>query len=199
MQISINAEGIVLSTVGSPARDQGSRRRGHEGRRIRRALALHNRRAKCYPYEPKRGGMMSATLTIDDVIKLTGLSRNTIQVYASQQKLGTKVGNKRLFTPAEAKKLGGSAKAAKGTGKGPAKKTPIAKAKKPARKKSPSTPAKPKKAKAKQAVAPVQKKTEQANDVQRVQKRSFFSFLGFGAKAQPRNAKLTKMTDLIKK
>jgi hypothetical protein len=44
-------------------------------------------------------------LTIEQLSKLTKLSVPTLRVYVSRQKLGTKVGNKRMFTQADVQKL----------------------------------------------------------------------------------------------
>ena len=44
-------------------------------------------------------------LTIEQLSKLTTLSVPTLRVYVSRQKLGTKVGNKRMFTQADVQKL----------------------------------------------------------------------------------------------
>ena len=65
-------------------------------------------------------------LTIQQVAKLTKLSVPTLYTYASRQKLGKKVGNKRVFSQADVQKL------LKGSKKSPPKK----KAKPPAKKRS---------------------------------------------------------------
>jgi DNA-binding transcriptional MerR regulator len=44
-------------------------------------------------------------LTIEQVSKQTKLSVATLRVYVSRQKLGTKVGNRRVFTELDVKKL----------------------------------------------------------------------------------------------
>ena len=47
-------------------------------------------------------------LTIQAVAKMTGLSESTVRQYAWERKLGKQEGRQRVFTLAEAKKLGGS-------------------------------------------------------------------------------------------
>lgn len=49
-------------------------------------------------------------LTIEQVSKLTKLSVPTLYTYASRQKLGKKVGNKRVFSQADVQKLRKSAR-----------------------------------------------------------------------------------------
>ena len=44
-------------------------------------------------------------LSIEQVSKLTKLSIPTLRVYVSRQKLGTKVGTKRLFSQSDVQKL----------------------------------------------------------------------------------------------
>lgn len=63
-------------------------------------------------------------LTIEQASKLTKLSIPTLRVYASRQKLGKKVGNKRVFSQADVQKvLKGSKKSlAKKKAKSPLKK-----------------------------------------------------------------------------
>lgn len=129
---------------------------------------------------------MKPTLTIDDVAKATGLTRNTIQVYASQKKLGTKIGARRLFSQADVKKLAGGAK--------PAAKKAAPKAKKAAVKRAaPSKVSKAKKA-AGHVAAP--RKAEPQPVLQQAPKKSFFSFLGFGRKAK--TGKSVRIADLVK-
>ena len=65
-------------------------------------------------------------LTIEQVSKLTKLSIPTLHVYTSRQRLGTKVGNKRVFSQTDVQKI------LKGSTKAPAKK----KAKLPTKKRS---------------------------------------------------------------
>jgi len=57
-------------------------------------------------------------LTIEQVSKLTKLSVPTLYTYASRQKLGRKIGNKRLFSQADVQKILKSSK------KSPTKKKP---------------------------------------------------------------------------
>ena len=82
-------------------------------------------------------------LTIEQVSKLTKLSVPTLRVYVSRQKLGTKVGNRRLFSQAEVQELLKSSKKSSGKGKGAAR-SPARTAKK---KPQPRTAAKPRTAK----------------------------------------------------
>jgi hypothetical protein len=56
-------------------------------------------------------------LTIEQLSKLTKLSIPTLRVYVSRQKLGTKVGSKRVFSQSDVQKL------LKATKKSPVKKT----------------------------------------------------------------------------
>ena len=58
---------------------------------------------------------MPLKLTIQAVAKMTGLSESTVRQYAWERKLGKREGRTKVFTLAEAKKLGGlkSASAAK--------------------------------------------------------------------------------------
>ena len=44
-------------------------------------------------------------LTIEQLSKLTKLSIPTLRVYVSRQKLGTKIGNKRVFSQSDVQKL----------------------------------------------------------------------------------------------
>lgn len=59
-------------------------------------------------------------LTIEQVAKLTKLSVPTLRVYASRQKLGTKVGNRRVFSQAEVQELLKSSKKSGAKSKGAA-------------------------------------------------------------------------------
>ena len=78
--------------------------------------------------------------------------------------------------------------------------TPVAKAKKPPKKRPPLlAPAKPKKAKSKSTVSVAAKKPAAAAQTPAAPRKSFFSFLGFGNSSRAHTGKLTKMTDLIKK
>jgi excisionase family DNA binding protein len=135
--------------------------------------------------------MMKPTLTIDEVAKITGLTRNTIQVYSSRKKLGTKVGAQRLFTQADVKQLVGSA-SEKGRKK-PAKtaKTAAKPKKKAAKKGATPRTAPARKSAARPAAAPRKAEPQAAAPAP---KRSFFSFLGFGKKP----AKAVKISDLVK-
>jgi hypothetical protein len=45
-------------------------------------------------------------LTVTDVARLTGLSISTVRQYSWRMQVGTKVGNKKFFTNAEAKRIG---------------------------------------------------------------------------------------------
>jgi hypothetical protein len=45
-------------------------------------------------------------LTVSDVARITGLSISTVRQYSWRMRIGTKVGNKKFFTNAEAKRLG---------------------------------------------------------------------------------------------
>jgi hypothetical protein len=64
-------------------------------------------------------------LTIDQVSKLTKLSVPTLYVYASRQKLGKKVGTRKVFSQADVQKLlkGAKKTSPKKTTKAPSKKT----------------------------------------------------------------------------
>jgi hypothetical protein len=144
--------------------------------------------------------MMKPTLTIDEVAKITGLTRNTIQVYSSRKKLGTKVGAQRMFSQDDVKKLVGSAS---GKGKKKPAKTPVAaaavKPKKTSAKKAQNAPAPARAARAKKAAATpaaAPRKTE-AQHATQAPRRSFFSFLGFGKKPA-KAGKAVKISDLVK-
>jgi hypothetical protein len=50
---------------------------------------------------------MPLKLTIQSVAKMTGLSESTVRQYAWERKLGKRGGRTKVFTLAEAKKLGG--------------------------------------------------------------------------------------------
>jgi DNA-binding transcriptional MerR regulator len=64
-------------------------------------------------------------LTIEEVSKLTKLSVSTLRVYTSRQKLGKKVGTRKVFSQADVQKLLKSSKKSpsKNKTKAPAKKT----------------------------------------------------------------------------
>jgi DNA-binding transcriptional MerR regulator len=64
-------------------------------------------------------------LTIEQVSKITKLSISTLRVYTSRQKLGKKVGNRKVFSQADVQKLLKSSKKSpsKSKSKAPAKKT----------------------------------------------------------------------------
>ncbi len=72
-------------------------------------------------------------LTVQDVARLTGLSISTVRQYSWRMHVGTKVGNKKFFTNAEAKKIS--------TGDLP-KLTKKIKSRKPAKKAKPRKPSK---------------------------------------------------------
>ncbi len=107
-------------------------------------------------------------LTIEQVAKVTKLSVPTLRVYVSRLKLGTKAGNKRVFSQEDVKKLLKGASSGKMT-KGAAPKKPAAKKaapKKAARAAAPKAKAaktpevKAQPAKAKETKAPAQPKSE---------------------------------------
>jgi hypothetical protein len=83
-------------------------------------LLVDSKGLKCYTCDSKwekeilSGGKMN--LTIEQVSKLTKLSVSTLYSYASRQKLGRKIGKKRLFSQADVQKL------LKGSKKSPSKK-----------------------------------------------------------------------------
>ena len=60
-------------------------------------------------------------LTIEQVSKLTKLSVATLRVYVSRQKLGTKVGNRKVFSQSDVQKLLKNSKGSTGKGKGKGK------------------------------------------------------------------------------
>ena len=64
-------------------------------------------------------------LTIEQLSKLTKLSIPTLRVYVSRQKLGTKIGNKRVYSQSDVQKL---LKASKKSPAGKEMKTPAKKA-----------------------------------------------------------------------
>ena len=72
-------------------------------------------------------------LTIEQVSKLTKLSVATLRVYVSRKKLGTKVGNKRVFSQLDVQKLLKSSKQTDGKNKGKPKPNVAKAARKPAR------------------------------------------------------------------
>jgi len=99
-----------------------------------------------------------------------------------------------------ADKKTGTKKTVDGKKKAVKQTSPVAKAKKPAKKRPPLlAPAKPKKAKSKSAVSGAAKKPAAAAQTPAAPRKSFFSFLGFGNSSRAHAGKMTKMTDLIKK
>jgi hypothetical protein len=83
-------------------------------------------------------------LTIEQLSKLTKLSIPTLRVYVSRQKLGTKVGNKRMFTQADVQKLLKVSKKSPGkSSKSPARKSGGAKKSPPAREPAKTAVARP--------------------------------------------------------
>jgi hypothetical protein len=106
-------------------------------------------------------------LTIQAVAKMTGLSESTVRQHAWQKKLGKLEGRTKVFTLAEAKKLGvlKSTSATKQKRKKPATRRPIT-----ARQRKP-TPSKG---------AKESSKTEQKQSAK--ERRSFWGFLGIGRK-----------------
>ena len=161
---------------------------------------------------------MKPTLTIDDVVKLTSLSRSTVQVYASQKKVGTKIGAKRYFTKDDVKKLtaSGSARKAAGTkkagvkgaratvagakspkktaGRKPSAQKAVAGARNATGRSGPAGADKPtpvtRAVSSRAAAKPVLSQEPASTGSLPVQRRSFFSFLGFGRRqaAKPEGA-----------
>jgi hypothetical protein len=123
---------------------------------------------------------MQLKLTIQAVAKMTGLSESMVRQYAWEKKLGKLEGRTKVFTLAEARKLGGprSASAAKKERKKPT-------AKKAAR-------VRPRKAVPAKVVGEPPK-TDQKQPLK--ERRSFWAFLGIGRK--PR-AKVSIMQASIK-
>ena len=106
-------------------------------------------------------------LTIQAVAKMTGLTESTVRQYAWQKKLGKLEGRTKVFTLAEAKKLGGL-KGASATRQ---------RRKKPATRRR--SAASPKKA----IPAKGATKSPKADQEQSIKKRrSFWAFLGIGGK-----------------
>jgi hypothetical protein len=121
-------------------------------------------------------------LTIEQVSKLTKLSVPTLYVYASRQKLGKKVGNRKVFSQADVQKL------LKGSKKSPPKNKLKAPAKKTGRRAIKTEPLKATKSKAiNNAASPLAAKPKGA---------SFWGRLFGGRKPQQKvslmNAKATK-------
>jgi hypothetical protein len=112
-------------------------------------------------------------LTIEQLSKLTKLSIPTLRVYVSRQKLGTKVGNKRMFTQADVQKL------LKVSKKSPAKSSKLPARKSGGAKKSPAT-----REPAKTAVArPATDKARASGNSGKTVKSSFWARL-FGGRKQ---------------
>ena len=84
-------------------------------------------------------------LSIEQVSKLTKLSIPTLRVYVSRQKLGTKVGTKRVFSQSDVQKLLKVAKKTPTTKKtkSPSRKTVPEKKSAPAKEASKAAPARP--------------------------------------------------------
>jgi hypothetical protein len=120
-------------------------------------------------------------LTIQAVAKMTGLSESTVRQYAWQKKLGKLEGRTKVFTLAEAKKLGGlkSTSATKKRRKKPTTRRPSA--------------ARPKKAMPAKGTAE-SSKTERKQSVK--EWRSFWAFLGIGRRPK---AKVSLMHASVKK
>ena len=108
-------------------------------------------------------------LTVEAVAKMTGLSASTVRQYAWERKIGTKEGRLRVFTIAEAKRLGGLKE-------GTRRKRPRRKA-----------VAKPRASHGKVTVSPVNREPPRTEARQpELEKRSFWSFLGIGRKPKPK-------------
>jgi hypothetical protein len=120
-------------------------------------------------------------ITIQAVAKMTGLSESTVRQYAWEKKLGKLEGRTKVFTLAEAKKLGGlkSASATRQKRKKPTTRRPI-------------TPRPRKAVPSKGAVE--SPKTEQKQSAK--ERRSFWAFLGIGRKP---NARVSLMEARAKK
>jgi len=121
-------------------------------------------------------------LTIQAVAKMTGLRESTVRQYAWQKKLGKLEGRTRVFTLAEAKKLGGLASGSQG---------------RRGRKKS-ATTKRAARTKENKQTQPARTKDLPAAERKRPWKesRSFWTFLGFGRKPK---AKVGLMQAGIKK
>ena len=107
-------------------------------------------------------------LTVEEVAKRTGLTESTVRQYARQKKLGKLEGRSKVFTLAEAKKLGGL--------KDGSKKAKRAKRPAAARPKTRPSP----KRDARVTVQKEPAKTEAK--LPSNEKKSFWSFLGIGGK-----------------
>jgi len=107
-------------------------------------------------------------LTVEEVAKRTGLTESTVRQYARQKKLGKLEGRSKVFTLAEAKKLGGL--------KDGSKKVKRAKRPAAARPKARRSP----KREARVAVRKEPPKAEAK--LPSNEKKSFWSFLGIGGK-----------------
>jgi DNA-binding transcriptional MerR regulator len=118
-------------------------------------------------------------LTIEQLSKLTKLSIPTLRVYVSRQKLGTKVGNKRVFSQSDVQQL------LKVSKKSPAKKKTTVSTKKAA------TIKKPRKQRRSGATVARAKAigAEPATPVIKTGKQSFFARL-FGSRKQKQKVRL---------
>src|SRR5208337_2820701 len=126
------------------------------------------------------GGRLRMKLTIEQVSKLTKLSIPTLRVYVSRKKLGTKVGNKRVFSQLDVQKLVKASKKPRAERKSKAPARRVVTRKKPAK---PET-----------AITPVGKSmansSKPSSQIAKSNHRSFWSRL-FGGRQQTQKQKIS--------
>jgi DNA-binding transcriptional MerR regulator len=119
-------------------------------------------------------------LTIEQLSKLTKLSIPTLRVYVSRQKLGTKVGNRRVFSQLDVQKLVKASKKPRAERKSKAPARRIVARKKPAKPETAGTSAGKSKANS----------SKPGSQIVKSSPRSFWSRL-FGGKKQAQKQKIS--------